>query len=239
MTVKREESSRRGLPELVGHLLSEPPGTRAAEERRYPIESLLMAALKSGGRSAGEEAVESLAANGYALERIDALPFMWRVMIEPPRVLEVWFTPGDDPVVAAVSYRVGKPWGSKAQKTAAKLQAEFYRRYEALDPSARALKGDDRLILLVGELEADVNNGGFGQYLDNKGRARARKALACLDKIGARRTARWLASALEDEDPARLQRLDGEFYAKGEDLASLAMMHFRREEKARRGKTSR
>ncbi len=34
--------------------------------------------------------------------------------------------------------------------------------------------------LLVGELEADVNNGGFSQYLDNEGRRRARAALAAL-----------------------------------------------------------
>lgn len=181
-----------------------------------------MEALRRGGREAGEKLVESLIAHGYELERLDALPCMWRVGIPLPRVLEIWFTGGDAPVIAALSYRVGKPWGSKEQRQAAKLQAEFYRRYERLGPRGGKLAPNDRLIQLVGELEADVNNGGFGQYLDNKGAARARKALACLSRIGAKRTARWLKSALEGRDFARLDR---QFFEKSEDLASLAMTY--------------
>ncbi|MFZ5786014.1 MAG: DMP19 family protein [Acidobacteriota bacterium] len=53
-----------------------------------------------------------------------------------------------------------------------------------------------RLIVLVGELEAEVANGGFAQHLESKGEARAREALGCLESIGATRTARWLRSAL-------------------------------------------
>src|SRR6185295_616925 len=180
-------------------------------------------------RAAGEKRVESLVAHGYALERIDALPCMWRVAIPPPRVLEIWFTGGDDPVVAAVSYRVGEPWGSKAQRKAAKLQAEFYRRFERLAPDDAMLAPDDRLVQLVGEFEADVNNGGFDQYLGNKGAARAREALECLSTIGAKRTTKWLTTALESsDDPDSLSRLDEQFYEKGEDLASLAMSYLNR-----------
>jgi hypothetical protein len=152
---------------------------------------------------------------------------MWRVAIPPPRVLEIWFTGGDDPVVAALSYRVGKPWGSRAQRSAAKRQAAFYERYGQLDPQGGALSQDDRLILLVGELEADVNNGGFGQYLGNKGEARAREALASLSAIGARRTGRWLEAALEAGADG-LERLDQQFNEKPEDLASLVMTYIRR-----------
>jgi len=185
--------------------------------------------LKSGGREAGETLVESLVARGYALERVDTLPCMWRVAIPSPRVLEIWFTGGDKPVVAAVSYRVGKPWGSKTQKKAAKLQAEFYQRYERLTPGDGALAPDDRLVQLVGEFEADVNNGGFGQYLDNKDAGRARETLACLSAIGAKRTARWLTSALEGRrGPDGLAHLDQQFYQDGEDLASLAMTYLSR-----------
>jgi hypothetical protein len=217
------------LPALVDSLVSLVPGTAAAEQPERAIESLLMDALRSGGRQAGEKLVESLGAHGYAVERLDALPCMWRVAIPSPRVLEIWFTGGDNPVVAAVSYRLGKPWGTRAQKTAAKLQAKFYRRYEHLAPHDATLSLDDRLIQLVGELEADVNNGGFGQYLSNKGEARAREALTCLSAIGAKRTARWLASALEGRGGADgLMRLDEQFYEKAEDLASLAMGHIRR-----------
>jgi len=217
------------LPALVDSLIAVAPGTPAAEQSRHAIESLLMNALNSGGREAGEKLLESLVAHGYALERLDALPCIWRVPISSPRVLEIWFTGGDKPVVAAVSYRVGKPWGSKAQKKAVKLQAEFYRRHELLALSDGALPPDDRLIQLVGEFEADVNNGGFGQYLSNKGAARAREALECLSAIGAKRTTRWLTLALEGRrGKDGLARLDQQFSEKAEDLASLAMTYIGR-----------
>ena len=54
----------------------------------------------------------------------------------------------------------------------------------------------DRLVRVIGDLEADVNNGGFDQYLSNKGRPQARRAAKCLRSIGARRTGRLLESAL-------------------------------------------
>jgi len=75
-------------------------------------------------------------------------------------------------------------------------------------------------------LEADVNNGGFDQYLLNKGRRRARQALAALQSIGARRTAALLEAALEPKaTPEELDALDRRFYREPEDLA-LAMMRY-------------
>jgi len=219
----------RSLPELVDALVQLTPGTAGADDPQRAIEGLLMDALRTGGREAGERLVESLTARGYALQRLDALPCMWRVEVPSPRVLEIWFTGGETPVVAALSYRVGKPWGSRAQKRAAKLQAEFYRRFIALVPKHAALSQDDRLIQLVGELEADVNNGGFRQYMDNKGDARARQALAGLSAIGAKRTAQWLRSALDANSSVdAFARLDQEFCEKAEDLASLAMAYINR-----------
>jgi hypothetical protein len=188
-----------------------------------------MAALRRGGRLAGEQLVDSLGAHGYTLERIPALPCMWRVVTAPPRVLELWFTGGDDPVVAALSYRVGTPWGTKAQKRAAKLQTEFYKRYESISPAGEPLSPTDRLIVLVGEFEADVNNGGFGQYLGNKGTERAKEALASLKAVGAKRTARWLSSALQLGDGASFDSLDRQFVAKPEDLPSLVMAYVARQ----------
>jgi hypothetical protein len=217
------------LPALVDALVSVTPGSAAAEEPQCAIESLLMDALKGGGRPAGEGLVDSLAGHGYVLERLDALPCMWRVAIPPPRVLEIWFTGGNDPAVAALSYRIGKPWGSKKQRIAATLQAAFYERYEKLVLPGDAKSPDEQLIQLVGQLEADINNGGFDQYLRNKGEERSREALASLSVIGARRTARWLASALEAGAGAdALERLDKQFYAKPEDLASLVMTYIKR-----------
>jgi hypothetical protein len=218
----------RSLPALVDALIALPPGSAAAEQLQHGIESLLMAALRRGGREAGETLLESLAAHGHELDRLDTLPCLWRVKIPPPRVLEIWFTGGEMPLVAALSYRVGKPWGSKAQKRAAALQAEFYRRYEGIGFDDTTLPADDRIIRLVGELEADVNNGGFGQYIANKGEARAREALACLRTIGAKQTAGWLTSALEGDDAESLTRLDQKFDEGPEDLAVKVMAYLGR-----------
>ncbi len=212
------------LSDLVGRLLTLRPGDSGVRNLQHAIESLLMEALRRGGRAAGETLVESLASSGHTLKRVDALPCMWRVVLAPPRVLEIWFTGGDDPVVAALSYRLGRPWGSAAQRRAAKLQAAFYTWYDRLDPTSSSLTPEERIIVLVGELEADVANGGFAQYLDNKGEARAREALECLESIGATRTARWLRSALRcGAGRQDLGKLDRQFNVRPEDLASLVM----------------
>jgi hypothetical protein len=98
--------------------------------------------------------------------------------------------------------------------------ARAYRR-----PAPR-LSRDDRLVLLIGELEADVNNGGFAQYLDNQGRRRAGAALAALRTVGAKRTARMLEQALAPGASSdRLSALADRFYAAPEDLPLLAGRH--------------
>ncbi|MBK9115691.1 MAG: DUF4375 domain-containing protein [Betaproteobacteria bacterium] len=228
---------RLGLTVLVDRLLALSPGCPEAKQQQHAIEHLLMDTLRFEGCGAAEALVESLVTHGHGLERLAALPYMWRVLIPPPRVLELWFTGAEAMAVVGLSYREGAPWGTRAQKRAAKLQAAFYARYEGLgpgeDPRATALAPDDRLIVLVGELEADVNNGGFGQYLGNKGVERAREALAALGAIGAKRTARWLSLALDaGKDSADLERMDEQFCAKPEDLASLAMRYLERRGRA-------
>ena len=77
------------------------------------------------------------------------------------------------------------------------------------------------------ELEADVNNGGFAQYLDNKGLRRAGEALQALRRVGATATSRLLVAALKPSlsEVAR-NRLDDRFYKSREDLAYLASRTF-------------
>ena len=216
------------IAKLIGRLVELTPDSTQAEATQHAIESELMGALGAGGRQAGESLVNSLSEHGYDVVRVR--PCFWQVVLPPPRVLEVWFNPPKDPIIAALSYREGKPWGSPAQKRAAERQEAFYARYEKLipidDAVAGALSPEDRLIFIVGEFEADVNNGGFGQYLDNKGVDRAQEALRYLEQIGAGRTARWLSSALEGAtDSAALDRLDNQFFKKPQDLPSLVMRH--------------
>lgn len=115
------------------------------------------------------------------------------------------------------------------QQKKAQVQEAFYARYIAAGQRAYAtppqrIGRDDRRILLVGEFEADVNNGGFSQYLDNKGRTRATQTAHILNEIGALRTAALLDAALGAEgNDARLQELDDQFYRSKEDLAVLSM----------------
>lgn len=219
----------------IDRLLSLAPGSAEATLEQHAIESDLMVALDEGGRQAGEALVHSLAGHGLELERLDALPCMWRVPLPAPRVLELWFTGGDTPVVATLSYREGEPWGTPQQKRAAELQNAFYERYGAVGALAHAeeappLSPDERLILLVGDLEADLNNGGFGQYLHNKGERTAREALACLQDLKAKRVAAWLTEALElGPDAPELGRLDRAFGKGAEDLAALVMRHLERQ----------
>jgi hypothetical protein len=211
----------------IRRLLSVAPGSPVAAREQAAIESLFIAVLRAGGRRAGEALVQSLADDGLVLERLDVLPCMWRVSTPLPRVLELWFTGGDNPVIGSLSYRVGRPWGSRRQQAAAKLQAAFYSRYESLAGKENGrLTRRDRTVLLVGEFEADVNNGGFGQYLGNKGVDRARETLGYLVAIGAKRTAGWLSAALATRNRQTLDGLDEQFYEKPEDLASLVMQHF-------------
>jgi hypothetical protein len=109
------------------------------------------------------------------------------------------------------------------------IQQAFYARYNAAAERnyatpPRRISAADRRILLVGEFEADWNNGGFNQYLDNKGRRRATAALRALENIGAIKTAELLRQALSAAaDETALQELDDRYDRTGEDLALLAM----------------
>jgi hypothetical protein len=210
----------------IARLIELTPESAEAEAEETKIRSKLLEALGTGGRQAAEALINSLSEDGFELVHVKR--GFWRVELPPPRVLEFWFNPPDDPIIATASYREGTPWGTPSQKRAAERQEAFYARYEKLipinDSAAACLSQEDRLIFVIGEFEADVNNGGFGQYLDNKGLERPQEALRHLEAIGARRTARWLSSALEaGADSAALDRLDDQFFNKPQDLPSLVM----------------
>lgn len=112
-----------------------------------------------------------------------------------------------------------------------RIQEAFYARYLAAGRKAYAprpvrLALPDRWILMVGEFEADIQNGGFRQFLDNKGRPRARAVLRVLDTIGAPGAAGLLRTALSPAvTEAMLMRLDRQFGRTGEDLAAATMRY--------------
>jgi hypothetical protein len=152
---------------------------------------------------------------------------LWSAAYEKPR-RALYFTLHARGVY--FSYGIPPPEPSARQKARHEVQDRFYARWLEAGQRAYAatsrvrLSPHDRLVLLVGELEADVNNGGFDQYLANQGRRRARLALAALERIGARRTAALLEAALDPKaTPRDRDALDRRFYRVPEDLAVLVM----------------
>ena len=112
------------------------------------------------------------------------------------------------------------------------LNHAFYARYlsvgdKAYAPGSRTrIAGGDRLVLLIGELQSNVNTRGFAAYLAQKGRRRAESALRALTTVGATRTASLLSAALAPTaSPSRLSVLDRRFSHSREDLPRLTMRY--------------
>lgn len=103
------------------------------------------------------------------------------------------------------------------------------------------LSKQERVILAVWQLEAEVNNGGFDQYFRNSAGEHAPCAIEALEEIGApncaaivRRAVRLVLGEVGDWQKARgaflaaspdvegtLEALDQEFYLYPEDLGTL------------------
>jgi hypothetical protein len=216
----------------VGRLATLRPGSRVADQTRWAIEHALMALVQAGGRRAAERAVAVLNARGHRFALTDTFGFLrvWReTLAGGQRTIELSVNVNRLFKSTSVRYRSIPRLTAKARATTA-IQDAFYARYMAVGQRAyrangfRGLSSADRIILLVAELEAGVNNGGFRQYLDNKGRRRAGAAVRALEAIGAERTARMLATALQPGTTEKQRdRLDDLFYRVPEDLAVLAM----------------
>jgi hypothetical protein len=225
------ERARRLAP-LLGRLTGLATRSRKARELRMELEHLLMRITDAGGLRAAERAVTALNARDRHLVLIEKRASLraWREELAGGRrTLEIQLVVNRLFRSALVRYQfVRKLRLTPRQRRIHAVQEAFYARYMEVgqkayrDPRYR-LAPDERLVLLVGELEADVNNGGFSQYLDNKGRRRARAALAALRKVGARKTARLLETAMAPHTTAtQRSALDDRFSVVPEDLALLA-----------------
>jgi len=216
---------------LLREMLAARPGSKTADAVRWRLETAIMKTLQAGGRRAVLALVRDLNARGHRIRlRSGPLgPKEWHEDLDGGRTWTLYARSSHGIRAVSVAYRTAPPPLSPRQQKVHDTQEAFYARYNRVAKHAYArspepkLPPDDRLVLLIGEFEADVNNGGFSQYLDNKGRRRARSALAALKKVKASRTADLLSSALEPG--ARLGKLDDRFYRAPEDLARLAMKH--------------
>jgi Domain of unknown function (DUF4375) len=222
----------RELARLISRLLAHDPDSPVANVARRKAEHLFMQLLARGGLRAVARVVGALPRKDYVLlpSLATAHSRAWQATLPGERELTLQTSANRLFRTASVRYRmVPKSAMSRQRRVHKALQEEFYFRYleagkVAYAPVPGRLRAAERLIMLVGELEADVNNGGFLQYLDNKGRRRAAAALAALTRIEATGTAALLRQALgRDVTEAQLSRLDHSFDAMREDLAVLAI----------------
>jgi hypothetical protein len=211
--------------QILEELAKLPPSARAALDLRIAGERELMKTLKRGGLRAITRLVERLNAAGHRFEvtQSGAGHCYWGEGLGSRR-FDIHIQANRHLTAVSLWYLAvpkAKPL-TPAQERRHELQELFFDRY--MDIGQRAYSGRrisplERTILLVGEMAADVNNGGFSQYLDNKGRRRAQSALRALEAIGARKTAAMLRQALSPS--ADLDTLTDRFYESREDFALL------------------
>jgi len=225
----------RAARQLV-QLTSKKPASPSTERARADLEHLLMRILAGGGPRALERVIRAARLQGLHMQQSEARRGYRAWEQEVPSRNGVLGVRGH--ASRAMRYIIVS-WKSRPapltprQERRHQEQQAFYARYMAAGRRAYAsppqrISAVDRCILLIGELEADVNNGGFAQYLDNKGRRRAGEATQALRRIGASATARLLEAALRPAlSEAARSRLDDRFYDGREDLACLASRAFK------------
>ena len=221
------------IDQILAALARLSPSARQTKELRRAAERLLARLLEEGGLRAVERAIVALNAKGRRFQPL----WSWRrargwreVLAQRRRAIDIRVAANRSYTSASLRY-FAVPRLSAAQRKLQALQQRFYERYLAIGKTAyRTPPGKitptERRLLLIGEFEADVHNGGFAQYLDNKGTRRARAALVALYAVGARKTAHMLATAMAPgASDAELAALDDAFYQAPEDLAVLAARH--------------
>jgi Domain of unknown function (DUF4375) len=228
--LKPTPSARRECARLIRAVIASPPDARKSDQARRDLEHLLMRLLVGSGIPAVESAIQSTSIGWLKTLVQEPGTHVWSGRDDKAHAdLRISLTEDGFMKSTWVSWRAVPPPPGPPKGLTQKLQAQFYDRYVAVgkvayaDPPGR-LSRTDKLLLTIGEFEADVNNGGFSQFLFNKGRRRALATVTALKKIGAPKTAAMLASALaHPKDETRLGKLDDRFYKVPEDLAVRTM----------------
>jgi hypothetical protein len=219
---------------LVRKLTRLPTRSRQARELKAQLEHWLIKVIATGGLRAVTRAIATLNAHDRRFTLVGKHPAggSWREELDGWRSLEISVSTGKIFRSAGVRYEpVRTVRLTPAKRRIHALQEVFHARYMTVGQKAYTnrtyrLTPTDRLLLLIGELEADVNNGGFDQYLGNKGRRRALAAMAALRTVGAQKTADMLKKAMAPgTSPAERSALDERFYKVPEDLAVLTARH--------------
>jgi hypothetical protein len=210
------------------------PNSHESATNRSELERLLMRVLKTADLRSVEQVIRAAAVPGLT-PTVEGRPVarLRRWVAQPAGTaaqLRIAVYSGRDLQYVSVSWSaLPAVLKTRRERELHQLQEQFYARYMAAGERAyatppRRISAADRRLLLVGEFEADVNNGGFSQYLGNQGRRRAAETLRVLEEIAAPKTAALLRAAMADAaNDAALQKLDARFYRSREDLALLSI----------------
>jgi hypothetical protein len=228
--MKPSAHAAREATRLLRVVTSSAPGTSKSDRARWDLEHLLMRLLHGGGIRAVERVIgDSRIPVPLTLMRQQGARVWSGRDDNAHAALRISITDGGLVKSASVTWMLVPPPPPPARTLVHRRQNDFYAQYMAAgrvayaDPPGR-LSRSQKMILNVGDFEADVNNGGFSQFLFNKGRRRALATVRALKRIRAPKTAAMLTAALgHPEDDARLGELDDRFYAAPEDLAVKTM----------------
>jgi hypothetical protein len=235
--VSSEVASASRFAKRVELLTTLDPSSAMADNFRIELERDLMLILQQGGRRAGERAVRAIRVDERPMELVSqhaTLSYYGMTIGDGKAALKISFNVNRYFKSAGITYDaiVPPPKRTAAERKRDAMHEEFYQKYTELaqryyrPKKPPKISAQDRLMLLVGDLEGDVNNGGFSQYLVNKGRRTATAALKALETIGAKKTATLLRRALApDVADAELEGLDRKFIEVPDDLAVLVMRH--------------
>lgn len=208
------------------------------------IEHEVLQRVIRAAEAAARDAVAELNSLGHQLAPDPEAPLCFAGALPDGRTLRLEVN-----VVGSTSLRVLAPGERPEEFMPTPGEARFYQRVD--DARARearegwdALAGEERLALCLGEMEAEVNNGGWEQYFLNSAGDHAHDALRALDAIGATTAAGILREAMKvfgkDGPPAdraarelhllaltarqraTLDRLSTRYYARAEPIADIA-----------------
>lgn len=224
-------------PEAASRDLARVREGAASFNARARLERFLLTLLNERGEGAVSSFLLGLPDHGFRLIDAGASGTEARYVSEGPEGRRLVVTTFSGSHSASVNVALEEERGERPD--ADPRHRAFYEVWESLlglpDSEVPGLDPRRKAVFLIALLEAEVMNGGFGQYLANTGGVRLEDTLQCLATIGAEKTrallleAEKLASDAEsytvawDSRSEEFQRLDERFLESGEDLAGLTV----------------
>lgn len=207
----------------------------ASFEERAQLEYYIFTTLQERGIEAVTALLQSLTDHDFALVDDRTVEFETRYVSRRPDGQDIVVTIFAGPHSTSVNVTLADP-AVVVPEPDPRHQA-FYEVWESLlglpDSAVAELDPKRQAVFLVGLLEAEVMNGGLGQYFANTDGVYLEPTVACLARIEAKKTRAILMAAAKlgagaetwgavwESKSEELERLDDAFLESGDDLAGL------------------